>query len=359
MNLPHGGNIYRVAECLRKKEREIIDFSASINPLGIPEGAVAAITRNIVSLTNYPDPDTKGLRRKIAEHEGLNPASIVCGNGSTELIYLIVRALQPERALIPAPTFSEYERACRVTQGITTVHFPLRKEDGFLLNPGEFIRAIGKERSKSGGRLMAFLCNPNNPTGALISRKEMLEIAGAARDMGVTFVVDEAFTDFCPGHSISDEVARNPYLVVLKSLTKIYALSGLRMGYAILPHELQKKALTAKEPWTVNTLAQAAASAALDDTAYIEETSRLMASQKGLLESGLGRLGISFLPSRPNYYLLSHPRAQEIQISLYRQGIMLRDCSNFAGLDKTYFRIAVKSEADNTRLLEELRGCLE
>ena len=358
MHTPHGGNIYRLAESLGIGPEEIIDFSASINPLGVPESAREAMTACITHLVNYPDPDMKDLKSVISEGTGVEPASIVCGNGSTELIYLMARALGPKKVLIPDPTFSEYERACAAIHGTKVIHYGMEKERMFDVDPADFARVMAGEVKASSACDTAFLCNPNNPTGRLMRRDEILEIADAAKSARCTLVVDEAFIDFCPGASVIHEVRNNPYLVVLRSLTKFYALSGLRLGYAVLPPRLYDPAARAKEPWTVNTLAQEAGIAALADEAYRNETYRIVAEEKAFLEEGFRRLGIFFAPSAANFYLLKFEKGPEITARLKGKGILVRDCSSFIGLDDSYIRVAVKSRRDNTRLLEEISLCM-
>ncbi len=354
----HGGNIYLLAERLGIAESDIIDFSASINPLGVPKSVQVAMRENMQYLFNYPDPDTKRLRLKISEHIGIGADSIICGNGSTELIYLIVRALRPARVLIPQPTFSEYERACRKNFWIDVVRYALKKENDFGVDPEDLIRAMSGGISPSSRCDMVFLCNPNNPTGTLIKREDMLRISAAAKNLKCALVVDEAFIDFCPGASIIDEVGNNSYLIVLRSLTKMYALSGLRVGYAVLAPSFLDAVKEAKEPWTVNTLAQIAGMAALDDEAYKTETFTVIEKEKKALEDGFRRLGVSYLPSSGNYYLLQCKRAQELTSFLKKRAILVRDCSNFPGLDSSYIRVAVKSERDNKRLLKEVSSCM-
>jgi threonine-phosphate decarboxylase len=354
--LSHGGNIYLLAERLGIRENEVIDFSASINPLGVPESVLSTLTKQMKYLCNYPDPETKKLRLKIAEHVGVSRDSILCGNGSTELIYLFARTLGPKTVLIPAPTFSEYERAARGQRAVIE-YFRLKKEDAFDVSADAFISAMSGNANGSRPFDMAFLCNPNNPTGRLIKREDMLKIADAARNRGCYLVADEAFIDFCPGASIADQVNSNPYLVVLRSLTKMYALSGLRVGYAILPQSLLDAVREVKEPWTVNSLAQVAGVAALDDEAYRAETFAVIAREKRELQEGFGRMGISYLPSSANYYLLRMQRAQEVSAGLREKGILVRECSNFIGLDSSYIRVAVKSAHDNAKLLEEISLC--
>jgi len=360
----HGGNIYRAAEETGLPESRIIDFSASINPLGISRKVEREIIRNIRYLINYPDPDATELRQHLSKHHHINEDSILCGNGSTELIYLIPKALKPKKVLVPQPTFSEYERA--VFQNIVPPTHPspargegeggggklikyliLNKENNFETDPDAFIKAM-----KSCD--MAFLCNPNNPTGGLVKRREVLKIAEAAEKLKCHLVVDEAFIDFCPGDSVIKEVQAYSYLIVLRSMTKFYALSGLRLGYGVFPLRLIEMLNRHKEPWTVNTLAQEAGVAALDDRTYVTKTLALIKKEKRFLEGGFRKIGVRFFHSDANFYLLKINNADGICIALKRKGVLVRDCSNFKGLDSTYIRVAVRTRRENTILLKEL-----
>ncbi len=343
----HGGNIYLASRETGIPECAIIDFSASVNPLGVPETAAKTIRENIVNLPNYPEPFAEQLSHEIGRHLGIDPDSILCGNGSTELIYLVVRALAPRKALIPTPTFSEYERACEMRAGVRSVQHVLRRENNFDMDPDGFIQAME-------GCDIAFLCNPNNPTGRLVSRDDLLRIARAAEACRCHLIVDEAFIGFLPGNSVVAEVGRNPYFIVLQSLTKFYALSGLRVGFGVFPSSLAEHLKRYKEPWTVNTLAQRAAFAALNDKIYREKTFAVIDEGKRFIEKGLDSLGIEYVPSPANYYLLRMDHAGTVIRSLRKKGILVRDCSNFRGLDRSFIRIAVKSESDNARLLKEL-----
>jgi len=366
----HGGNIYRLAKELRVPEDEIIDFSASINPMGISKKVKDVIRKGLNSLVHYPDPDTALLREKIGQYHGIDPATIICGNGSTELIYLIARTLKPENVLIPAPTFSEYERAClTASDKLQVTSYKLKREDNFALNPDEFNSLLVTPRSSLSVD-MAFLCNPNNPTGKLLKKADVLKIADAAREFKCYLVVDEAFIDFCPEESVIKGVQHNPYLIVLRSMTKFYALSGLRVGYGVFSPNIIEKAKKFKEPWTLNTLAQKAAMAALKDKDYSRQTIKLLKEEKDFLEKGFRKMGIKFYPSDANFYLLKIPFLERgrwgepdyngMVIALQKKGILVRDCSNFKGLDSSYIRVAVKSRRHNKILLKELsRLCVE
>ena len=344
----HGGNIYSFAKRNRVDEREILDFSASINPLGLPETVISEIRNIDSSMYHYPDPDAGRLKQTISIYYGIKPESVVCGNGSTELIYLCTRALKPKSVLIPSPTFSEYERASLLV-GAEIKYHKLREENYFDLEHEEFIKDLK-------GCDMAFLCNPNNPTGRHISKELMLKLAKSALESKCYLVVDEAFIDFIPENSIIHETANNPFLIVLRSMTKFYALSAFRLGFGVFHESLIGNILNNKEPWTVNTIAQIAGIAALNDEKYKKKTFRVIREDKNLMESGFKRLSIAYLPSAVNYYLLKIANAQQAIKSLQSSNIMVRDCSNFKGLNGSYIRVAVKSKEDNLRLLKGLEN---
>lgn len=356
---PHGGNIYRFIEERNIRMDEVIDFSASINPLGVPKSVMEKIKDNIRYLCHYPDPDAKHLTQTLAKHLGIDPQYILCGSGSTELIYLTVRALKPEKVLMPMPTFSEYELACKSYES-RVMSYELKESDNFDINADEFINAmadgyLAAHRSPLAAPVdMAFLCNPNNPTGRLMKKEDVLKVAEAARELKCYLVVDEAFIDFVPEESVIKEVQHNPYLIVLRSMTKFYALSGMRIGYGVFPLAILDTIRRHKEPWTINTIAQIAGIAALNDAGYKNQTFKVMRNEKKILEDGFKLLGITYFPSSANFYLIKHDNAQKIIASLGNRGLMIRDCSNFMGLDGSYMRIAVKSNKDNMKLLKEL-----
>jgi len=351
-----GENIYRLAEELKIQERKVIDFSTPVNPLGVSKKVKAEIRKHVKYLHNYPDPEAKRLTRRLAQYHGINPETILCGNGSTELIYLITMVLKPQRVLIPAPTFSEYERACKTSDKSHITSFKLIKENNFDIDPDEFISLLTPHSSLNFD--MVFLCNPNNPTGRLLRREDVKKIADPAREMKCYLVVDEAFIDFSPDESIIKDVENNPYLIMLRTMTNFYALSGLRIGYGVFPQHLIARLKEYKEPWTVNSLAQRAAVAAIKDKVYKGETCRLINEEKRFLEKSFMKMGVEFFPSNANFYLLKIKSAHEIYHHLKRKGILVRDCSNFRGLDNTYLRIAVKLHKENTILIKELTEIL-
>jgi len=370
----HGGNIYRLAGELRMQERQIIDFSASVNPLGVSKKVKAEMRKHLKYLHNYPDPEAGRLRKRLAQYHGIDTETILCGNGSTGLIYLITKGLKPQRVLIPSPTFSEYEKACKSRSETRVMRYMLKEENNFYIDPDEYIKAMeGKSsvaeiqdsdsspvtRHSSPSSDMAFLCNPNNPTGRLLRREDIIRIANAAKELKCYLIVDEAFMDFCADESAIKDVEANRYLIVLRSLTNFYALSGLRIGYGVFPRHLIGGLKECGEPWTVNSLAQRAAVVAIKDKVFRGETLKLIKGEKRFLEKSFRKLGIKFFSSDTNFYLLKVGGANEICRQLERRGILVRDCANFRGLDDTYLRVAVKSHRENTILIRELTTILQ
>ena len=358
----HGGNIYRLAEELNAQERTILDFSTINNPLRVSKKIKAEIRKNLKYLHNYPDPDAKRLRKRLAQYHGIEMETILCGNGSTELIYLITRTLRPQRVLVPAPTFSEYERAVSIVgskeQRAQIEHVILKGEHGFKISPDEIIAVLQKGVRSKPSFDMVFLCNPNNPTGMLLKKDAVHKIADAAKEMKCYLLVDEACIDFCEDESVIKDVERNPYLIVLRSLSGFYALAGLRIGYGVFPLHIVPRMKEQREPWTVNSLSQRAAVIALKDKVFRKESLQIITEEKKFLEKSFQKIGIEFVKSDAHFYLVKIDNAYEICQQLRLKGILVRNCDNVQGLDSSYIRIAVKSHKENAILIKELAAKL-
>ncbi|KJU82327.1 L-threonine-O-3-phosphate decarboxylase [Candidatus Magnetobacterium bavaricum] len=349
--MQHGGDIYGLAGSLKVAERKIVDFSASINPLGISKKVRAEIRTYLKYLPNYPDPQCRRLRRHLSIALGVGADNILCGNGSTELIYLLAKlpdiSLRPRRALVLGPTFMEYERALAVS-GVSDVRvFQLQESVGFRID-------VDALKTAMVGCDLAFLCNPNSPTAQHLTRVEVLDVADCAREQQCLLVVDEAFIDFLPQESVVAEVVNNPWLIVLRSMTKFYGLSGLRLGMAVMDVKYVELLQRYKEPWSVNTLAQRAGVTALNDKAYVKQTFEVLRQEKRYVEGQLTKKGIHFYPSAINFYLLKDDRAAMLYEKLRAKGILLRDCSGYRGLDSRFLRIAVKAHRENTILYKAM-----
>lgn len=352
-NRMHGGNLRAAAKRFGIRERDIIDFSSNVNPLGPSRGAVRAVKGSLGLLDRYPDPDAAELRTAISRYFGIRKDQVLCGAGSNALIHLIPRALRPRRALVPAPTFSEYAAAVEDSGG-EAVLLPLREENGFRMDPVVISLALK-------GMDLAFLCNPNNPTGGILGRSEVMEIAERAGQEGTVLVVDEAFMDFDDRESVLKEIVGLPNVLCLRAFTKFFGLPGLRAGYAVGAEQLIAGLREKQEPWTVSIPAERAAVAALQDWGHIRKTRELIAREREWLVGELRLLpGVEVFPAAANFIMLKVTSVNPCLLinSLGERGILVRDCSSFPGLDARFLRIAVRTRRENRRFIKAIRSLL-
>ena len=327
--------------------RDALDFSANVSPLGLPEGVAKAITAALPTADRYPDPLCRELRAKLALHEGVPADHILCGNGAADLIFRLVWAKKPRRALVTAPTFAEYAAALE-TVGCTVERFILQAADDFTV-PEAFLSAIDDRVD------LVFLCQPNNPTGQLTPPDFVARILQRCTACGALLVLDECFLDFLPDHAqlTAKPLLDSGDLLILKAFTKLYGMAGVRLGYALSADTALLDAMQhTGQPWAVSSLAQAAGLAALDETAYVEQVRALIAAQRPLLASGLRALGLRVLDGRANYLLFQGP--ETLGETLRQKGVVLRSCANYPGLDGSWYRTAVRTAAENEQLLQTL-----
>jgi threonine-phosphate decarboxylase len=348
----HGGDVYAWAQRACINPAEIIDFSANVNPLGPPASARKAFQKSYKEVLRYPEPYGEELKEALAKHHGMKPAEILVGNGSTQLIYLLCSALRPRKALVVAPAFSEYANALKLA-GAKVRLLSLATDGTFEFSTEKFMTAWRKD----GG--IAFLTTPNSITGQLIPRAEIEKIARIALLEKRFMVIDEAFIDFVEAESVKHLVRHNPYMIILRSLTKYYALPGLRLGY-LLAHSKRVEQLAAYlEPWSVNGPAQKVGLACLADQSFGAKTEHWLHREKNFLAQALIDLkGFQPYPSSANFLLVriaNNASAVELRSFLLNQKILIRACNSFAGLGSDHFRIAVRRRKDNQRLLEALR----
>ena len=353
MTEPHGGNLRKLAQQAGKAPGEILDFSANINPLGLPDDFRAVIGAQIGNLVHYPDPDCADITAAFAERYRIAEGEIVIGNGSTELLYLLPAILQRKRAVIPVPAYVDYERAAKFA-GLEVELVFLREEDGFALD----VASLDSRLQESD---VLFLGRPNNPTGYMPSAQQIRKLA--ERHPGTYLVIDEAFADFVSETETLITPKRPENIIVVKSLTKFYAMPGLRVGGVVADPELAVRLKGRMLPWSVNTLAQAAGAAALRNGAYVEETRRFVKERRKELLAAIGQLpGLKVYPGAANFLLIRSDRpdldAIELARRLLADGIAIRVCDNFAGLDKRFFRVAVRTKEENERLSESLAKTL-
>lgn len=349
MELVHGGDW---AGFEAEYGRPPLDFSANVSPLGVPEGVQRAIAEAASGADRYPDPLCRALTRAIAGQEGLPEAWILCGNGAADLIWRMAAALRPQRALLLAPTFAEYEAALG-SVGCQVDRYTLSEATDFTPDTG-ILQAITATTG------MVFLCEPNNPTGHTTPMPLLEQILARCNAVGAVLVVDECFGDFLDNpreHTLVPQLARYPRLVLLKAFTKLYAMAGVRLGYALCSDPtLLARLRAAGSPWSVSSLAQAAGIAALRETDYVRRVQELIRRQRPLLEQGLRQLGLRVVPGQANYLLFRSP--VPLAEPLRRRGILLRSCGNYPGLDDSWYRTAVRTEGENRRLLTALAEVL-
>lgn len=276
----HGGNIHAVAAELGRRSSSLLDFSASINPLGPSLNVRRMLLHQKERLMrHYPDPDSRSLRRALALRWSLSPQHFVIGNGSTELIHLLPRALCIRSALVVGPTFSEYGTALNLADARVHAVSAMRR-DGYrppLDEAARWIWSVGRrDRSVSA----VFLCNPNSPTGQACESDELAEFVGRVDQSGVWLILDETFMEYCEGLSLLPMVRRYPRLIVLRSFTKFYALPGLRIGYTVCAPSIAETLRRHQPPWSVNSVAQAAAETAMNDRRYVRRSLAYMEGER-------------------------------------------------------------------------------
>ncbi|MDQ3806648.1 MAG: histidinol-phosphate aminotransferase family protein [Thermoproteota archaeon] len=341
----HGG-IYSVNPRLVR-----LDYSSSINPLGTPRKAIAAIKMNANSIAcNYPDPECRQLKRSLSRYLGIDEEWISVGNGAIEVIYWFVQAtLAKGRVVIPAPTFCEYELASQKA-GAEVTFVPLHDLE---LNAHEVIE-------KARGADAIFLCNPNNPTGILATPQIMKIIENV--DSSTRILLDECFIELADNPNTNmmiERLSKFDNLVILRSLTKSFGLAGLRVGYSVCNPTLAKKLSANRIPWNVNGIAQVAGVAALlERSSYLSKARALIKRERKFLHDGINKLK-SFRPIRSdsNYFLVQLQGRNSTQFRdrlLKKTGVLVRDCSTFTGMGTQYIRLAVKMHRENTLLLKAL-----
>lgn len=337
----HGGDVYHHAGC--------IDFSANCNPLGTPLRVKEAIIESLDHINDYPQVGCAPLKEAIAKYEQVKKEQVVCGNGAAEIIFSLCRGLKPRKALIPAPTFAEYQQAlhsvdCQVD------FFPLDREKQFALKE-DFIKSLKPELD------VVFLCNPNNPTGILIERPVLEGILKRCQELEIFLVVDECFLDFVPEpekYTLKAFLEEYENLFLLKAFTKRYAIAGVRLGYGLCGNkELLEKIESVCQPWNVSSMAQAAGLAALKEKAYVEEGRQITFKEAAYLKKEIEVLGYKVYPSMANYVFFEG--SENLYEQLEKKKILIRDCSNYTGLSKGYYRVAVKMHEENEKLIQALK----
>ncbi len=326
----------------------LLDFSTNLNPLGPPGWLGDAIAGAMAGLSRYPDPDYRAAREAIARHDGVAPEQVLLTNGGAEAIFLAAGLHARGRAVIVEPTFSEYARAC-AAHGLAVTSLRLTPP-AFDLDPARLDSPLHRAD-------ILFLCRPNNPTGTLLPWPAMESLLDAAQRQGVTVVVDEAFIDFVddPGAALTSLLPRFDNLILLRSLTKLYTLPGLRLGYLVADAQTVRRLQAGQPPWSVNHLSAALVAPLLADGDFLDRTHAWLRGERPRLQASLLALGLEVVPSRVNFFLVrqgSGPSAGDALLGrLLQAGILARHTHNFPGLDGSWIRLALREPADNDRLL--------
>ncbi|MDR0906539.1 MAG: threonine-phosphate decarboxylase CobD [Oscillospiraceae bacterium] len=348
----HGGDILTYA--LTHDGKTPIDFSANINPFGMPEAVKKAALAAVDGCVAYPDPQCRALRGALSQAEDLPPEMFFCGNGAADVIFRLAVALRPKSALVTAPTFSEYEDSLAAVGCEVRLH---------TLFEGNGFRVTDAFTADIDGVGAVYICNPNNPTGVLTPPPLLLKIAERCLETGARLIVDECFNDFLDvpeTYSMRPYLARFPNLVLLRSFTKMFAMPGIRLGYCISADtELIARLYDAGPPWAVSGVAEACGIAALGERDFAERSRAHTARERARLAGEISRLGFTVFDGAANYLLLKNARETDLAAALAARGILIRSCGNYAGLDDSFYRVAVRSESDNDALIDALTDITE
>ena len=370
MEFEHGGNWAGYEEICGE---EILDFSANVSPFGLPENVREAASASLKNAYRYPDLECRNLRNAIADKYDLCSDHVLCGNGAADLIYRIAYAAKPRRAIVPAPDFSEYEKALQQV-GCEIKHWEWMRGDctiGKTLPKGSQIEVTECGKIQIGlvpasdlsdyilieDIDMIILSNPNNPSGCLHSPDFLRELAAKCERRQILLVVDECFMDFVDSahtYSLLEFVANCRNLIVIRAFTKFYGMAGLRLGWCATSNaDLIAGMKKAGPPWSVSIPAQAAGIAVLSEEAYADRLRGYISAECQQLQSGLQGLGFQVISGAANYILFYSERTDLARLLLER-GIAIRDCSNYVGLGSGWYRVAVRLREENQRLLREM-----
>jgi threonine-phosphate decarboxylase len=350
----HGGQPAAIKRLFKlSSEQQILDFSANLNPLGPPKWLKEALGNISESFSQYPDPTYTQVNEAIAHFEGLERDQVLVSNGGAEAIFLVAKHFEGKRALIVQPTFVEYEKAC--------LHYHVETEDVYLDIQQGFTFPLEHVLAKMNEVQAVFICRPNNPTGTVVEEEVIRILLDEGLKTGTTIIIDEAFVDFLPENifGLTEWVNHYPNLILLRSLTKMYTIPGLRIGYIMAGREVIQALRSYQIPWSVNAIVAALTPKLLNDLDFVKQTKEWLVSQLGYVSYELDRLGFYVSPSQVNFYLLQDPkdRSQTHQLFLFllEEGILARHTHNFKGLNGDFLRLAVRSQEENRQLIRALQ----
>ena len=328
---------------------DVIDFSSNVNPIGMPKKTKSILRKKIEKISDYPDIESKKLVTVLSKHLKLPESNLLVGNGAIEIIYNFCNAFLSKNTtvLIPIPTFSEYEIASKLNNAKISFYKTMNLSDDL----SQFISKIPKNGC-------IFICNPNNPTGKLLEKNELLKIIKISKARNCLVFVDECFIELVPesNQSIISSVKKFDNLIVLRSLTKSFGLAGIRIGYAVSSKYVVSVLKKIKIPWSVNTMAEYAAISSLNDKSHLSRTNFLIKKEYAFLKKNISKIkDLEFIESSTNFILIkSKQDSTKLQKKLLDKKILVRDCKNFSGLNNHFIRIAIRSHKDNLKLVTAL-----
>lgn len=334
----HGGDIYR--------NKINMDFSVNTNPMGMPDGMEAALCAAVKSCGSYPDPSAEKLYQAISDMLWVPKEYLLFGNGASELFMAIVHGLKPGKTVIPVPSFYGYEYAVEAGGG-EVVYYPLQEGKQFGLDEG-LLEALTEDVG------MVFLANPNNPTGKLMESTYLGRLLDVCKEKGIIVVLDECFIEFCGGaYSMLSKIENYENLILVRAFTKIYAIPGVRLGYLVCSNQMLVDKIKRQLPeWNLSVFAQAAGVVCSNQTTFITRTVEYVKEERAFLAEKLQNLGLRVYLGEANFVLIYSEK--KLYEGLLKQGILIRDCENFKGLSKGFYRIAVKSRMENKALLRAI-----
>ena len=375
MSKIHGGNIFQFAHEQRIEPYEVVDFSANINPLGPSQRGLDALNAQLRYISHYPDATNDDVLNAIADTYGMDKHQIIVGNGAAELLYAICRLPGYTGAFVPAPGFSEYKEALEASKiPVRDIFYRPREDDNgkpYFEVPYLALETFAAELKGQDGRIIVFLGNPNNPDGTLLDKDHIRTVASMLKDANSLLVIDESFIDFVGNdplqdneHSMRSLVNEFDNIIVVHSLTKFYAVPGLRIGAAFTNKTLITQLQQYIPSWSVNTLAQAYTKAALNDVDYIKRTKQELNEERAFMYNALDALeGITVYPPSANFILFQVNQegitANYINEELKKYNMIVRNCDSYVGLTNHWVRIAIKDHDTNIKLVDKLTDILK
>lgn len=355
----HGGNIYQASKEYSINVEEIIDFSANINPLGIPAELKELIFSTVNNLEHYPDPGCTELRMDISRYLNVPQESVIVGNGASEIIYLLFETQKPKKVLIPAPSFAEYPKAAE-RYGTKVGYFRLNEDEDFRIDMKALTVSVDRDTEA------VVLCNPNNPTSKMIEKESLVELLEFTSQRNISVIVDETFIELTPGSNLNSIVgltARYSKLFVIRAFTKLFAIPGLRLGYGIGETGLVRKMWEIKMPWSVNSFACSAGKIFLEGKEYLLQTTEWLAAEKTWFFQQLSAYkAFKVFEPETNFILVKildeRWDARTLKEKMMARGILIRDASNFMFLNHKFFRIAIKDRQKNIAFLNALQDTI-